>query len=255
MNRKSNIVRLPDTRSIGMEASEWLVRLEDDEFAPDTLLRFQAWYNQSEKHKAAFNERAALWDGFNQIKALKDLAVNDRNEALRRRDERSLSLAMMGRRQFAMTAVASLVVFFSVGIFYYFSDRWGVEVRIYKTALGDQQSINLVDGSRISLNSDSEIEILYSRRARAVRLRRGEAYFSVAHNPDRAFTVLVDNKSVVAIGTAFSVRRLAEAINVTVAEGRVALYVDAADALRSSKNRTAWCRGPWKSPPTRHRRR
>lgn len=79
----------------------------------------------------------------------------------------------------------------------------------------------LEDDSSIDLNRDAEIEVLYTAAERRVRLVRGEAYFTVARNPDRPFTVEAGRVNVRAVGTAFNVRRQTGAVEVLVTAGVV----------------------------------
>lgn len=90
-----------------------------------------------------------------------------------------------------------------------------------KTPQGRQQIQVLADGSRLTLNGDSEARVTLARRARDVRLDHGEAFFKVAHDPSRPFTVHARDVSVTALGTAFNVNRLADVTEVTVHEGKV----------------------------------
>jgi transmembrane sensor len=98
----------------------------------------------------------------------------------------------------------------------------------YETAVGDRRVVTLADGSRLSLDSDSEVHVRYSRDERALVLDRGRARFDVTHDISRPFTVVVGNEKVVAVGTSFDVERLGEKIMVTLLEGRVVV-----DAVRS----------------------
>lgn len=102
-----------------------------------------------------------------------------------------------------------------------------------ETPQGRQQIQVLADGSRVTLNGDSEARVALARRARNVRLDRGEAFFKVAHDPSRPFTVHARDASVTALGTAFNVNRLADATEVTVREGKVRV-VSAATPDRSA---------------------
>lgn len=90
-----------------------------------------------------------------------------------------------------------------------------------ETPQGRQQTQVLADGSRMILNGDSKARVALARRERDVRLERGEAFFKVAHDPSRPFTVRAREASVTALGTAFNVNRLADATEVTVREGKV----------------------------------
>lgn len=97
-----------------------------------------------------------------------------------------------------------------------------------KTPQGQQQIQVLADGSRLTLNGDSEARVALARRKRDVRLSHGEAFFKVAHDPARPFTVHARDASVTALGTAFNVNRLANATEITVHEGKVRVVAAAA---------------------------
>jgi transmembrane sensor len=94
------------------------------------------------------------------------------------------------------------------------------------TAVGEQRTLNLEDGTRIELNTDSRVVVKYDAHTRTVILESGEAYFLVAHE-HRPFTVVAGERKILALGTAFTVRRDDGAINdsvtVTLLEGRVAV--------------------------------
>lgn len=92
---------------------------------------------------------------------------------------------------------------------------------VYRTPVGGLASIPMSDGSRITLNSESEVRIRMTANERRVFLDQGEAYFEVRRDPSRSFVVVAGTKRVVAVGTAFSVRRGPEGLRVVVTEGKV----------------------------------
>lgn len=94
---------------------------------------------------------------------------------------------------------------------------------VFATAVGERANVPLADGTTATLNTDSEINVRFSPGERAVHLVKGEAYFDVAHNPDRPFAVYVDDYKVTAVGTAFTVKAVGGAVDVIVTEGRVAV--------------------------------
>lgn len=93
----------------------------------------------------------------------------------------------------------------------------------YETVKGEQRKLVLADGSRVSLNSGSEIEVTFTEQARNIRLIKGEGLFEVVHEERRPFIVRARENQVVAIGTVFNVRFDREDVEVTVLEGRVAV--------------------------------
>jgi transmembrane sensor len=91
----------------------------------------------------------------------------------------------------------------------------------YSTAVGAVTSVPLDDGSKITLNTASEIHIELTSSERRVSLEKGEAFFAVAKDPKRPFIVHAGNKRIIAVGTQFSVRRSGQDVRVAVAEGKV----------------------------------
>lgn len=92
----------------------------------------------------------------------------------------------------------------------------------YSTQIGEQRSIALKDGSRITLNTASRIEVDFGRGHRAVRLLQGEALFNVAHDARRPFEVDTGNSVLRVLGTRFDVDMRTHRTTVTVIDGRVA---------------------------------
>jgi transmembrane sensor len=85
------------------------------------------------------------------------------------------------------------------------------------------ERLALPDGSRVELKDGSRVHVEYSDRERVVRLEHGEAHFSVWKDASRPFVVRVGQVSVVAVGTAFNVRREDRNVEVLVTSGSVRL--------------------------------
>lgn len=92
---------------------------------------------------------------------------------------------------------------------------------IYKTVVGEQRTVALADGSKVTLNTGTEIAVDYGKRKRIVRLIRGQALFDVGHAADRPFSVIVAGRKVTALGTLFEVRLDKDRLRVTLLRGRV----------------------------------
>jgi len=100
----------------------------------------------------------------------------------------------------------------------------------YETRIGDHASVRLPDGSKVDLNTNTQLFAAVTERARTVTLERGEAYFEVAHDPKRPFVVLAGQRRIVDLATKFSVRRDGEQVQVAVREGSVRVERVAADS-------------------------
>lgn len=94
----------------------------------------------------------------------------------------------------------------------------------YATAIGEQRTVALADGSTVELDSHSRVRIRYTESRRDVELLEGQALFQVTHNAARPFIVHSGITSVRDIGTEFNVYRKPTGTVVTVVEGRVAVH-------------------------------
>jgi transmembrane sensor len=93
----------------------------------------------------------------------------------------------------------------------------------YRTGHGRQLTQALADGSQLSLDTDSAVTVRYERGLRQVEITRGQAAFTVAHDPARPFRVTAGSAQVVAVGTQFDVYLQGDVTLVTVIEGRVSV--------------------------------
>ncbi len=91
----------------------------------------------------------------------------------------------------------------------------------------------LDDGTTVELDRDAELTVDYTPGERRVRLERGEAFFKVAKNPARPFTVSTRGLSMRALGTAFNVRVGATTVSLLVTEGLVQLAAASPEMLEA----------------------
>ena len=122
---------------------------------------------------------------------------------------------------FQMAFAASVLVALIVPLLYYMGGEEAPEPKSFEAAVGERRTIDLDDGSVLTLNADSRISFVLSDEERQVTLHSGEIYVDVAADTDRPFHVDVGADRVSAIGTAFDVRYRDEPARVTVIEGRV----------------------------------
>jgi len=101
----------------------------------------------------------------------------------------------------------------------------------YETRFGEQRFVRLDDGSGVTLNTASRIEVKLSKGRRVVRLFQGEALFDVAHDAARPFDVYTGKTILRAVGTRFDVDVRPSRTTVTVVEGVVSVTHGLADAL------------------------
>lgn len=194
------------------EAAAWIARLEADDRSSATDAALQDWLRADPAHAAAFERATELWT----ILPGAALCGGSHGSAAVQRSARSPGWAM--QRPFQALA-ASLALLISVG-----AGWWMLNSPAdYTTRLGEQKVATLEDGSRIALNTDTEVDVRYAPEERRVRLDRGEAMFEVAPNTARPFIVTAGDKQVRALGTSFIVRRSGAGVVVTLLEGKVSV--------------------------------
>ena len=100
---------------------------------------------------------------------------------------------------------------------------------ILKTARGNEFNMQLADGTRVWLNADSELRypVQFTGDKRKVYLK-GEAYFDVAHDKQKAFIVNSYDQEVKVYGTEFCINAYNEKkIKTVLVEGSVGIRANA----------------------------
>jgi transmembrane sensor len=207
------------------QAAEWFVRLRADDCTLTERQAFERWLAEDEGNRREYEAVRRLWD------ELDGLAPSFR--------ETASAAAVRGKSPLRQAwAVAAMVVLVLGGLLFFLLHEPGV----YRTAKGEQQSVQLADGTIIHLNSDTALQVADS--ARAVSLRHGEALFEVYSDPARPFHVNTGAGVVRVLGTRFNVCSHAEYVRVAVMEGRVEVQSPQGEKrLLSAGHATAWAVG------------
>jgi len=224
---------------IAAEADEWLLKLHDAEAAPAGQRKaFAEWLTRSPAHIEAFLTATRTWhalavDGAGHwssdalIAAARAADESDNVIPLRDSDRPAAQAVPARRRRtwsLRLAAVAAAVAVCAIGVGWLRGD-WPPQNDL-KTAVGEQRSVTLADGSVVFLNTDSELRVRWTARERHIDLLRGEARFTVTKNPARPFIVATQEATVRAVGTVFNVRTAPATTQVAVLEGRVEVNAD-----------------------------
>lgn len=216
---------------ISDEAGLWCFRIAEADLDEAETAQFESWMAASPDHRDAFDRAVFVWrsfDGSQATPALLDIRLKAL-EALRGPEAEGPRWMRRWRLPAAVAATFALILLTS---FMLLRDTGTV----YETGIGERRQIVLADGSRLSLDAATRVEVAYTDDRRALTLLSGRAKFDVAKNPLRPFSVAVGDKTVVAIGTSFSVERLRSQVDVVLYEGQVAVMKQApATAPRSAR--------------------
>jgi transmembrane sensor len=198
---------------------DWFVKLRAEPVTAETDQAFKAWLDQDPVNELEFWRCEVAIELARElqddpelqpyVEECAELAANYRRRktggerhALRRSWSRPVLLAA----SIAVAAVIAFLINFPAG---------------YETAIGEQRTVILPDQTSVTLNTNTKITVDYSEHVRRVRLKQGEAFFSVKPNKDRPFEVLAGAGVVRAVGTAFNVTKKGAEITVAVLEGSV----------------------------------
>jgi len=192
---------LPSHETVA-EAAAWITRLHGSRRSPEVEAGFRAWLTADAMHARAFEGMTEIWDTVPAVPA---------GELPRVTVWQPRPGTAVRMRRWAVAAVCVM----AVATYVFLRDP------TYVTATGEQRVVNLEDGTRVTLNTDTRMTVDYNERARRIVLKRGEAYFEVAHNRHAPFSVAVGDHGVLALGTTFAIRQDPDRTAVTLIEGSV----------------------------------
>jgi transmembrane sensor len=232
------------TTAVTEQASHWWVLLSEGEPTAADHRAFAEWAVKSPERVEAFLQAARLTQALGSSETqwpdtpatdLIRAAVTSRHEVatlpLAARNDTSTA-ASTSRWLALVASVAIAAILGSVAwVFFYTGSQR------FETAIGEQRSVVLSDGSLVTLNTSSSIEVRMLTDRRTVQLLAGEALFDVAHDTARPFDVVAGATTVRAVGTQFDVDRRPRATTVTVVEGRVAVITSSSDFRPAHESR------------------
>lgn len=234
-------------------AAVWLARRDGGTWSEADEAEFSQWLRASTANRVAFVRLDAAWQRANRLKALGAgvgsgavpragqwrhsppferlhppaalslhslCAIDERDAPAKPESEASSGALRKARRIRFLSLAATVLIAATIGIGWYL---WP-DGPSYRTPIGGLAAVPMSDGSRIILNTNSEVRVAVTQTERRVELSRGEAFFEVAKDPARPFVVKAGDKRIIAIGTKFSVRRderRSGEVLVVVTEGRV----------------------------------
>ena len=209
-----------DLNPIDLEALRWLALIERGPLPLQEQRRFATWVGADIKHRGAMIRARAA-----SLRLERLAAFAGGRCVLEPLPRRGSVLQKYTTRRGVLAATLSVAGLMGSGA--WLGRGWIEEISGgtgYATNVGELKKVVLEDGSLITLNTQTELHVQYTRERRDIRLIRGEAMFTVAHDAKRPFAVQVGEWTAVAIGTAFAVRRLGgPTTDVTVTQGVVQL--------------------------------
>ncbi|MBL4789187.1 MAG: FecR domain-containing protein [Kordiimonadaceae bacterium] len=243
--------------SVDDVARDWFARLYVEDPTVEDIALWQQWINEAEENAAAYQRVSSVWEASERL--LVDSVQSISFEFSERKTSSSSDdytgkesvsdylSSKAGREAHAKPAAS---------IYHIFARKWPVELKSVAASIAvmvisigvwfsvaqpqenvtdtrietaintgaiEHQSARLSDGSQVDVGASSALQVQFGEKRRNITLAHGEAFFEVAPDAARPFTVITPLGDVVAIGTAFNVKLNDDRIIVTVTEGKVGL--------------------------------
>lgn len=229
----------PQAGDLQQQAIDWLVRLRSDSLSEAEAREFAEWLAKDYRCGEAFSAAEALFD--QMVTAAEELGPERKNthtQAPPSADPLIFPASCQSRKKpnfwwglpSGMAAVWLLVMF---GLLPEQSYWWRDWFSDYHTAIGEMRQIELPDGSKALLNTNTALSVNYSEHQRQIRLHHGQAQFSVTPDLNRPFDVRSGMLQVRALGTVFEVyRQTPHAVSVSVSEHAVAVMAAGSESVK-----------------------
>ncbi|VVP70803.1 Protein FecR [Pseudomonas fluorescens] len=221
-----------DTLSISGDVAEqamhWHLELQEHDVSEATLVAWMSWRQAHPMHERAWQRAEAF---------------AQRMSDLRSPGQRPLAHATLRPTLSRRAAIKQLSILLAAG-----AGAWSLKdtallqdmTADYHSRIGEQRRLVLADNTRVELNTDSAINVLFERETRRIRLLRGELLITRDSIADgRLLTLETAEGRLEATLARFSVRQRAGFTQVSVYHGtlvlRPSLQTDIPVALKAGE--------------------
>ena len=208
-----------DWQEIEEVASGWLARRDAGELDGAAQQAFSTWLQASPAHRVAYLRLEAAWREAGRLQAMRTSRSSEPAQPAQAALPAPAAGRSGGDRRWMLARLAASFALLAVLVGSVWQFRSDGDA--YRTAVGGLATVPMPDGSSAILNTASEIQLSLTDTERRVNLRQGEAFFEVAKDMKRPFVVDAGKQRIVAVGTAFAVRRDGDDVRVVVTEGTV----------------------------------
>jgi transmembrane sensor len=223
----TNVIQLKSLREKKKHQCEaaalWIVKI-DAGLTPSEKKQLALWLEEDADHGKSLLHAASIWDQVSVLSVLSTIFPLDNTEGYLQHHGRH------GCKKYMVAATLLLSLLYCAMTVVgrnneLIADTPAQEnIFTYTTAIGEQNTIDLQDGSEVILNTNTRIEVAFTNRARNILLESGEAHFRVAKDQQRPFRVRTLGGTIEAVGTAFAVEATTGKVELFVEEGVVNFF-------------------------------
>ncbi len=215
-----------ELNDIEARAADWVAERDrgDGFLSSGRQAELDDWLCASTAHRVAFLRLDQAWQRADRLRALQAAAPAVKVPApTPRQTPQAVGWAWLARQPVHRAVVGmSLAAVLVLGVTF----SRGPATSNYATERGERELVTLADGSRLTLNTATQLRTAVTAQTRQVWLESGEAFFDVAHDAKRPFVIHAGKQTVTVLGTKFSLYRDGEQLRVEVLEGRVQVQTD-----------------------------
>ena len=178
-------------------ADFWFARMNGgDPVSPEREAAFNAWLQADPGHARTYRECQMAW---------MELGLGGSAPPVLAMRARALKTAAGSSRRRLLFGLGGAAVATGIGGAVWMGTAPSPARALIVTKKGQRLSAPLPDGSQVTLAPLSRVRLDFTERRRGLTLEAGQAYFAVAHDPDRPFVVEAGDRQVTALGTRFQV--------------------------------------------------
>ncbi len=208
-----------------------ITRFFSGEASTDDIIDLEQWKAASEENRKTFEQYRHMWEKTGNVRIFTgiDIDIDQEWDTLLNTTSDIPGVEDTITRVKLMPLLLQIAAVVLIGLLLGYSSIFVYHSLSYQkiTSLSDRKTVNLPDGSYVVLNKGSVLEFprIFDKDIRQVRLN-GEAFFEVARDITRPFTVRSGSFYLQVLGTSFNVSayKKNDQIEVTVLNGEVEVY-------------------------------
>lgn len=216
------------------EAARLFTELHQDDAKSQAFIEWQRWMNADPSHRTAYEKIEQTMLRLKipvkpPLPSVEEMAADEYDGSMSIEEWRSLPRSRRKRSLARLAIAAGITALGLVAGGFWLNGHYRVQhgTLALRTSAGERREFTLPEGSRVTLDADSVLNVELTPELRSLQLARGEAYFKVSKDAARPFIVSAGNAQVRAVGTAFNIRMSADRTVVAVTDGRVEVTSDA----------------------------
>lgn len=200
-------MQIRNRQAVEMQAAQWIDRMSRPVVDSEAAADFDRWMLKDPFHVECYARMSALWqsDGLatalaasgTPLDAADSVASNDDDQPMPRQQGNARLRVLHGGIAACLLAAVCIA-----------GPRLLIKDQEFATSHGETRTAALSDGSHVQLAGQTRIAVHITPWSRHVVLERGEAFFDVAHEKERSFTVDAGGATVSVLGTAFDIDRV-----------------------------------------------